>query len=308
MLVSIFGPKYFNPDVVKARCFNCRTPTCPLRLDWQGCKLPCGVCKTKKHPGKGCCMLYCSFSWYASRSSTGYSSNLQIRPTLWEAKYLAQIGLIQNNEDNTEPIVPIMSHHIAQQFYSKGPKPQALTHAVIHRRPPPIPKVHPTMIPSRNNPPTSSVVAKAKSGLDPRLRERVGESRNVASSPSPDGLQVADPKPSFTRFDQPYRFHSVASTEATEPAAEKEAPPHQLIGTSLLRERLQGLAMESQSEVRIQELEDQVLDLQRAVVSKDREIRKLKTDLDLLQAAQMQGDEYKSGSKRPRYDAVMRGA
>ncbi|KAF2644687.1 hypothetical protein P280DRAFT_514156 [Massarina eburnea CBS 473.64] len=311
-LPAIFGTDYFACKA--AKCFNCWSNECLMSSNWTQCSLECGICGTKDHQRKGCNMLYCSFSWHNEHGTVFYMDNLQIRPTWKEAQPLSHIGLLKavKKGGRLDIIVPNLSHPIAQRFYRHDPPPKALAvkTAQSDRF-----STQSSTLPSLPDLAASISGNRVNAGLDPRLRGRLADRPTGTVNLTFDGPMQGFSSPS-SQPRRPFSSCPISSTEAMElKAGDNIAPLHPMMGRTQRIDRPNSYqsmhristdaeaeaVIKSDPETRIQELEDQVLDIQRSLVAKDREIRKLKAENEQLRG--QENSAYTVGSKRLRYDA-----
>jgi len=124
--------------------------------------------------------------------------------------------------------------------------------------------------------------------LDPRLRNRQEKRKRKRARQSKGSGSLA-----VVRF-HPRRGHDLHHSRPFD--FSPETPPN------AESQRTADMNLHSQSEKRIQELEDEVCDLHRTIVMKDREIRKLKLEMETLrQTSAETGAE--SSRMRARYNA-----
>lgn len=254
-----------------------------------------------------------------------FVNDIQIRPTFAEAAHLSQLGLIERVISHGDLITPILSHPLAKRFYSDKKLPKALDGAVVQNVEPAFSalRIQSTggSVPSGQYAPLM-VGNQVNTNLDPRLRKRLAENQVEPPHVSfgNDSRVMSDV--SSMQPDGRFNNQSRCPMPAREESLERDTPLlHPKIGQSLLNNRLRDsispmaahlevqptTVMQSESENHIQELEDQVLELQRVMIIKDREIRRLKAENEQLRGVQGRGGEYQTSTKRPRYEGGIGG-
>jgi hypothetical protein len=213
-----------------------------------------------------CPLLYCTPSWFRDRSADNRGPEIraearQFRPTRVELEVLKTMGVVLQTTRHDTPIRPNMAHALVQGFYRNKDAPNPVTTPYSGNK---------TTAPNigreslmRSDAPLSMPKLpeqQATMSLDPRLQGRFAYTTIDAAVP-PAWFGVAD--------------------TATEDEKQRNSECE--------------VERDGEMEVRLQELEDEVLRLKIDNVAKDREIRRLKSENDKLR-----GTAHETGNKRQR--------
>lgn len=176
------------------------------------------------------------------------------------------MDLIKNQAARGDPIVPNMLHPLVQSFYGNKPSPQPLNKKLTLRKARSgsnkgrgvVTKPVESQLSTPGEARLSGTIV--NSSLDPRLQTRLGNLSICTEE---------DTKPVFTGIATAYNAQGKAHASSN--------------------------TLEDKAETKIQELEDEVMNLKMDNIAKDREIRRLRAEL-----AELQGEGYERGKKRPR--------
>jgi hypothetical protein len=211
-------------------------------------------------------MLYCTMSWFVDRKVDHLilkRESRQSRPSQTEFEVLLKMQLVLDVAEHGAPIRPNMAHPLVQKFYRDKAPSQMLEHRLNKppaARQPATTNERMTMAEAQASPPAMTGFG-TNASLDPRLQ---------GGAARPNTLSISSGTP-----------FSILHRPAQETAITDVGPGNQNTSYSV--------------EDKLQELEDENLKLRNENVLKDREIRKLKSELE-----QLRGASYETGSKRPR--------
>jgi hypothetical protein len=183
----------------------------------------------------------------------------QFRPSPSEYAVLLEHGLVKDSGKHSLPIVPNMAHPLVKKFYHKKPASRSMQGQLTSDSSETTIGNGRDILMRKDS--LRMIPAKTSNqinaSLDPRLQGKFAYTTSMATSVSTNNTAVE---------------RKVVSYDTA-------APSHDV---------------NKRTEDKLQELEDEVLRLKMDNVLKDREIRKLKSEI-----AKLSGDGYKTGSKRP---------
>ncbi|KAF2133288.1 hypothetical protein P153DRAFT_393127 [Dothidotthia symphoricarpi CBS 119687] len=224
-----------------------------------------------------CVLLYCSTSWYGDRRIPCRIIGRplrQVRPAKNEFAVLLQMGLLLKPEPKTNGIVPNMLHPIVRQFYHDKPAPKQLNQRMT------------TLTP--------------RSNIGRELSART-ETQNSS--------QISSPAQSSARLPKSVRFsldpHPQNRSKKNISSISAETRPTVLAKTTIVcitqpdvlpAERGSSNGYRDMDD-RLQKLEEEVLELKKENIAKDREIRKLRTENEQMRGG---NNGYEMGTKRQR--------
>jgi hypothetical protein len=211
-------------------------------------------------------MLYCTLSWFQRRgvgdgTEASKIEARQVRPRYNELQILKTMGIFPQSARNDAPIFPRMKNPIVRQFYRKKGAPR------------------PIKSPIKGDTTTNSNINR----------------EGLMRSGSPLSIPVKSEQQVTMSLDPRLQGRFAYTTMPIAPSALSDT------SSNLSKDRKeQGqdgheIGPNGDEEIRLQELEDEVLKLKIDNVAKGREIRRLKSENDRLR-----GVAYDTGSKRPR--------
>ncbi|KAI4917712.1 hypothetical protein J4E85_009804 [Alternaria conjuncta] len=250
-LLPVFGPMFFKYKP----CMICWTCHPAAGYSTTSCGKVCKVCGTRRHPDESCSLFYCNRDWYRQQEIPCGPNTLrdrQIRPDKQELAVLSYIGVmyLARGPNNTVLVNP--RHPIVQNFYKDKPRSKALMRKIFEAEP----RHHSASIPSRRGP-TLVANAPQQQPLPPPMGSYTIPIRSVDNSLDPR-LQGR------TSYGAPGQL-ALPQPDTASNSSETPTDPEDI-------------------EKKLQDQEVENLNLRMQAVVKDREIRKLRAELEQLRA------------------------